>query len=364
MTHKDNSRSHRIVATGDLAATQRTIGGNLAQFDAVNAGKAEIVRILSSVGLPEVAADDPSFPISLRQDFEILNAIRKLFPSDASMEVNLFRRLHQTSANMFGVLGLAWQSAPSILDAIEALFTYPQANWGRSQMLVLASEQEERIEYYLDKSLMPFDDSEDIEGCYRYSLLLELTAAVSISLDIVRDRSLVREIHLPFPKPDDWGAVEASLDVAVQFEADIPAIIYRPGYLRHVPRGAHEPSFRLAMKLVGKESAILAEESSIRDRVVRWLWASSPPLKKAEIAKLLGLSERSLTRQLAAEGVSYNQLFTEVQSERAQHLLGNGKLRVSEVAYRMGYSDPAAFTRAFVAWSGITPSEWRAKQAR
>lgn len=359
MAQHDNSMSEKIVATGDLGAAQRTIGGILGQFDAVEVDKATAVAILSGAGLPAIAYDDPSFPISLRQDFELLNEIRKYQATDVSIEVNLFHRIQGTRVSMFGAMGLAWQSAPTILDAVQALVSYPQASWGRCRMVVCASESEERVDYSLDKSLVSLVRPEDIEATYKYALLLEISAGVAVALDIVSDRSLVAVVRLPFERPADWSVVENTLAVPVEFEAPQASVVYKPGYLRSVPKRSHDVSFRLAMKIVGKESAILEEDTSFRNRVVRWLWASTPPLKKAEIAKLLGVSERSLTRQLASEGTNYNQLFAEVQSERAENLLGNPKLTISEVAYRMGYSDPAAFTRAFTGWHGITPSDWR-----
>ena len=362
MAQQGNSTAERIVATADLGSAQRTIGGLLSQFDAWDVERDAAVGILSAAGLPAIAYDDPSFPISLQQDYEIFNEIRKRMPQDVAIEVLLFEKMLWTRVSMFGAIGLAWQSAPTVRDAIQAVVDYPQANWGRSRMVVVASPAQERIEYHVDRGLIPLTDPEEIEATYRYALLLEVTAAVAVNLDILSDRSLVQAIRLPFGQPRGWSRVSRAMTIPVEFESSIPAIVFKPGYLRHVPKRAHDVSFRLAMKIVGKESAILAEDASFRNRVARWLWASSPPLKKAEIAKLLGVSERSLTRQLAGEGTNYNELFAEVQSERAQNLLGNPKFKISEVAYRMGYSDPAAFTRAFTGWCGLTPSDWRSQQ--
>ncbi|MEM9621525.1 MAG: helix-turn-helix domain-containing protein [Pseudomonadota bacterium] len=356
---RDTAQGNTVIATGNLASAQRTIGGILGQLEAVGIDRTKAVSILSGVGLPAIAYDDPSFPISLDQDFELINEICKHMPDGVSAEVSLCMRMLGTRVNMFGALGLAWQSAPTILDAFRAILQYPQANWGRSSMVLSTSATEERVDYHLDKNLLPFTAAEDIEATYKYALLLDVTASFAITMDIMSDRALVKEMQLPFVQPPDWSVVAKLMPFPVRFEAPHAAAVYHPGFLQNVPRRAHEISFRLAMKLVGKESAILTDDITLRDQVIRWLWASSPPLTKPEIANLLNISERSLTRRLAAEDSSYNQLFAQVQAERAQNLLGNGKLTIAAVAYRMGYSDPAAFTRAFSAWLGVTPSEWR-----
>ena len=45
-----------------------------------------------------------------------------------------------------------------------------------------------------------------------------------------------------------------------------------------------------------------------------------------------------------------------------RQLLRNPRLQMAEIAERLGFSDPAAFSRAFRKWSGLPPSEWRTAQ--
>lgn len=85
-----------------------------------------------------------------------------------------------------------------------------------------------------------------------------------------------------------------------------------------------------------------------------------PPMRSGDIARRLGMSERSLARGLMAEGTSYRALLQQVQGERARNLLRSPSATAASVAYRMGYSDPAAFSRAFASWTGETPGAWKA----
>ena len=54
-----------------------------------------------------------------------------------------------------------------------------------------------------------------------------------------------------------------------------------------------------------------------------------------------------------------SELLARVQSERAGNLLRNPGLSVAEIGYRLGYAEPAAFTRAFTRWTGQSPLKWR-----
>ncbi|MCB1730812.1 MAG: helix-turn-helix transcriptional regulator, partial [Halieaceae bacterium] len=56
---------------------------------------------------------------------------------------------------------------------------------------------------------------------------------------------------------------------------------------------------------------------------------------------------------------SYSELLARVQSERACNLLRNRGLSVAQIGYRLGYTEPAAFTRAFTRWTGQSPLKWR-----
>jgi AraC-like DNA-binding protein len=48
-----------------------------------------------------------------------------------------------------------------------------------------------------------------------------------------------------------------------------------------------------------------------------------------------------------------------VRREAAQGYLADSTLSVGEVGYLLGYSEPAAFHRAFKRWHGVTPIEYR-----
>ena len=82
------------------------------------------------------------------------------------------------------------------------------------------------------------------------------------------------------------------------------------------------------------------------------------------VAQRLGLSERSLSRHLAAEGSSYRQLLDQTRYRAASELLVHSTLPIAAVASRLGYNDPANFNRAFRRWAGISPGSYRQARSR
>jgi AraC-like DNA-binding protein len=74
----------------------------------------------------------------------------------------------------------------------------------------------------------------------------------------------------------------------------------------------------------------------------------------AEVAKRLGLTERSLQRRLKDEGASFNGVREDVRKRLAQRYLDE-HLAISEISFLLGFSEPSAFFRAFKRWTGKTP---------
>jgi AraC-like DNA-binding protein len=76
-------------------------------------------------------------------------------------------------------------------------------------------------------------------------------------------------------------------------------------------------------------------------------------------ARQFAMSGRTLQRRLAAEGVSYQQVVDAARKEAAARYLTDSTLAICEVAYLVGYSEPAPFHRAFKRWYGMTPEKFR-----
>jgi AraC-like DNA-binding protein len=73
------------------------------------------------------------------------------------------------------------------------------------------------------------------------------------------------------------------------------------------------------------------------------------------IAVKLGLSRQTLFRKLKAEGITFEKILDELRHKLALHYLSGKKASVSETAYLVGFSDPAAFSHAFKRWTGSCP---------
>lgn len=82
----------------------------------------------------------------------------------------------------------------------------------------------------------------------------------------------------------------------------------------------------------------------------------------ARIARDLRVSARTLQRQLAALGVSFQELLEEVRLTRARQYLLESDDSIEQIASRLGYGDSSNFRRAFRRWTGSSPAAFRAAE--
>lgn len=77
------------------------------------------------------------------------------------------------------------------------------------------------------------------------------------------------------------------------------------------------------------------------------------------IAKALNVSVRSLQRKLKEEGTTFKTLVDETRRDLALQYIKDSTASINEMAYLLGYSEHANFSRAFKRWTGVTPSAAR-----
>jgi AraC-like DNA-binding protein len=80
---------------------------------------------------------------------------------------------------------------------------------------------------------------------------------------------------------------------------------------------------------------------------------------RAQVAQSLHLSERTLQRRLAAEGCTFREVLADTRRELALSYINERRHSVLEIGFLLGFTDPSNFARAFRAWTGRSPTDYR-----
>jgi AraC-like DNA-binding protein len=145
----------------------------------------------------------------------------------------------------------------------------------------------------------------------------------------------------------------------LEFDSDFNGIVLSASDL-DTPNPSADPAMaRYARQFI--ESMPLPHARSLVMEVRRAVYLMLPMGRatSACIAQGLGLSVRSMQRQLDAAGTSFTVLLNEVRRELAPRYMDNRRHSLSRISELLGYSTPGSFTRWFEGQFGQIPSTWR-----
>lgn len=128
------------------------------------------------------------------------------------------------------------------------------------------------------------------------------------------------------------------------------------GAMLELPLASADPITAAVLEARAAELTGGAGRSPFVERVrkaARATLVKSPSLES--VARQLGISPRTLRRQLAQERTTLRAILDDVRRERADQLLAQGEA-VKAVASELGFSEASAFSRAYKRWTGRSPS--------
>jgi AraC-like DNA-binding protein len=168
-------------------------------------------------------------------------------------------------------------------------------------------------------------------------------------------------VHVTHPAPAYRAEYERIYGAPVTFDAGWNAVLLDEKWMNH--KIAVQPRYVFGILSEHADTLLksLENSKSTRGRVESLLM---PILHKGEanmdaIADKMGLSRQTLFRQLKAEGTTFEKVLDELRHQLALQYLRGKKASVNETAYLVGFSEPAAFSRAFKRWTGVNPREMR-----
>ena len=171
----------------------------------------------------------------------------------------------------------------------------------------------------------------------------------------------IDRVSFEHPAPDHRREYQRLFGDSVRFGQPFTGIEFARTLL-DVPHRHHQPATYSALRAEAhRQLESQGADPGQVERVRQYLLAqpASRVPKMHVAAGALGMSVRSLRRRLLAEGISYRELVHARLEEAAAHVLRSPGSSVQDAARVTGFSDIAAFHRAFKKWTGVTPTEFR-----
>jgi AraC-like DNA-binding protein len=225
---------------------------------------------------------------------------------------------------------------------------------------VVLPDMDIRIRRDSDSAVLEISERQPlhIERIFAYEWLLRLLHGLACWL--VGRGIALDAVDFPYPRPAH--AEDYALIYTANSRFDAPCLAARiAGNLLELPVRRDEAALqRFLDGAPGKLTMLYRRDRELVLRVRDHLRNALPDLPELnETAAALQMSPRTLNRRLEDEGSSFRAIKDALRRDIALARLTKTSQPVAAIAAELGFSDPSAFFRAFVGWTGSSPSAYR-----
>ncbi|MFE2999275.1 AraC family transcriptional regulator ligand-binding domain-containing protein [Nocardia sp. NPDC059246] len=250
-----------------------------------------------------------------------------------------------------GILGVAMSTCATLQDAVAVALEFHQASG--SLVDVEFEEYEDEI------SLLLSERAPDPE--LEVFLFEE---ALSTTLVFVRsifgaEQSPVR-VELPFTPPPYSEEYRRFFRCPILFESNACRIVFHSNLQKRALPNHNEQTRAVAIDACQRLLNLDSRKSDVVTTVEMLLLKNlRNSITMESVAQCLHMTERTLRRQLSDAGESFSTIRDRARERRATFLLQESALKIDSIAREVGFNEVRDFRRAYVRWTGMTPSSVR-----
>jgi AraC-like DNA-binding protein len=323
-----------------------------AVFDVLASHGCAADAVLRDVNIAPQDVHSPQTRISLKQLMTVCrNAIR--MSTDHHLPYQIGASIHIST---YGMYGYAILCCPDFRKAMDFAVRYHDL--AAPMAAIDFREDKEYARWLIEPNLHAVSDI----ALYRFITEMQIGIHISLMRDIMGPTFAPLEIELRYPHVGDFELPSDHVGCQIRFDRPVNQIVFQSRRLDQVAGLGNKTTYptvvalcdamlddlRLRIGVAGKIRAILLGD------------IANPPTFEA-VAKLLGVNERSLRRQLSQQGFSFRSLRDELRTQIALKYLRSTALANEDIAVALGFSDAANFRRAFHRWTNKTPSKIRSE---
>lgn len=309
-------------------------------------------RVLVGLGLSMDDLADPACRVSFRQGREVILRAMKLGKGRAlGLETGMREKI--TSV---GLVGYAMMTAATVGEAVRLGLELQKDTGSMLEFGTRTVSGEVAV-----TAASRFNDP-DI-----YGFLVEEAFAsfMGIGVALAGDSFRPLRIDLAYPAPVHAEDYDRVFHCPVRFSRTECAFVFDPALFARPLVTADPIGHRQLLEFLAFNRARTREAAEVIESVERVLRSKLGGRHAIpDIARELGMSERTLRRRLAESSVSFQSLLDGLKKNRALELLANPELSVEQIAVAVGFTDPHNFRRAFRRWTGSTPSVLRSDMSK
>jgi AraC-like DNA-binding protein len=308
---------------------------------------------LAGTGLSIDEVRDPGVRTSVQQLLAVgRNAVRLCPQTDLGLLVG--RRLHVTS---YGLYGYALLCAETMRQGFDLSMRYH--GLATPVMPVSFSECDSggvlHLSTHGELGLLGLTAEE-----YAFFLDMQFALHVTLVKDVMGAWCAPVRAAYALPAPRHAAQIEQTLECPVDFGHARNEIRYARECLDRAPHMANPITAAQMSESCERLVQEIALQAGLARRVYEQITRTPGVFPGIEdVASALCMTSRTLSRRLAAEGMTYSDLLARVRHALALDYLRTTRLSMEDIAEALGFSDANSFRQAFRRWSGKSPAVYR-----
>lgn len=266
-----------------------------------------------------------------------------------SMGLSMGRDFHYESSSLLIVAMLA---APSVGGGLKFLNQYDR--YIDSGITTHFRPNGEPVVFSSDLMDMGSPDMAQLNEYLVGFLVQTLLTATRTAVPLIR-------VTFRHKQPATTDALRDFFKCRLEFDAEHNSIYLPSSFLSQPFLTSNKLMFRVLANAMETYFSMGDKTSGFVGKVCRQIMLEDPiaNLDSISVARLMGLSTRTLRRRLSEEGFTFNEAKNLARERRAKYLLVNSRASLTEIAFDLGYSELSAFSRAFRSWVGESPQAYR-----
>jgi AraC-like DNA-binding protein len=347
---KSHPPTQRIGPTRAVRATPISYVKHI--IDALRDGGVEPNNLLKTAQITPIELQAVEGMVTARQ-FETFSELAMRALDDEALGW-FERRLPWGS---YGLLARAAITAPNLATAIRRWCQHHRLLTNAVALALSPSP----ADMSTDKAIVTLDATAVHPNVREFCAVTLLRNLLGLSSWLIDSRIALQAVHFDFPRPTHASAYTVLFPCPVSFEAPKTALFFDASYLSLPIRrdtNALQSMLQRALPLTVRH---YRKDRRMVQQVKQFLSEDTrTQTSAADVAAHLGVSSRSLFRQLKEEGESWQHLKHLAGMNRATQRLLASDLPVKRIAELSGFRNEKSFSRAFKSWAGVSPQAYRA----
>jgi AraC-like DNA-binding protein len=250
-------------------------------------------------------------------------------------------------------LGYSWLASNNLAEAFARSLSYIRIVNTTARGILQVEEGDEYYRVIVGRNSYHNDPADAAVDAVMAMLMIMCRAAYGKSFKVIRVSFRHRE-------PSNRERFDELFKAPIRFAEEEDALYIDPEIVRKPLATSNPELVRINNRIVTDYLAQLDRSDlgmRVRSKLIERLPAGH--FSEAEIASAINFSQRSLQRKLREQGMTFTQLVENTRRELSLQYVRDPNYSFNEVAFLLGFTEPANFSRAFKRWYGRSPSQFR-----